>query len=120
MPRPPIDDIEDDDDASTDSDDEYDLEPAHADRLAAESGLTSEMVRDLWKSQRGLCRMCDLPLTFENGRYDCRIAPRVFAKPISEKNAVMVASIVYDMRAASQLSWTQFVSFVQTIATDEF
>ena len=110
----------DDECNSTDSEDDYELSQEVASNLSSESGLPLNLVIDLWKSQRGICRLSDIPMTTDNGLYSCVIAPRIVTKAISESNACMVCNVVNSMREVTGLPWKPFVALLGNIAKDEF
>ena len=106
---------------STDSEDDYEILEKNIDRLVKQSGLKGAVVLDLWKAQRGLCRLSDLPMTFTgSGIYDCVISPRVVTKPISEQNAVMVCRVAEEMRKVTNLPWKAFVALLANMSKDDF
>ena len=117
-PEPPSDEY--DDDESTDSEDDYELTNEEISILTSESGLMGDVVLDLWKAQRGLCRVSDLPMNFNQGFYRATIVPRLVHKPISDKNAVMVCEIVSKMREVTDLPWKAFVSLLNNVCKDDF
>jgi hypothetical protein len=120
MPREPDEDDNLDDDMATDSDDDYDLPDDALDALAQDSGLQIDIVRDLWKAQRGLCRLSDLPMVHTGGLYKCEIAPRKVQQRISHDNAVMVCRVVADMRSVTGMPWRQFVALLRNVTKDDF
>ena len=119
-PSPESEPEEFDEDSDTDSEDDYELVDNEVNILSQVSNLQPDVVLDLWKAQRGLCRASDLPMSFNSGFYQCTIAPRIVNKPISESNAVMVCKVVEDMRQATGLSWKAFVSLLNNVTKDEF
>lgn len=116
-PEPESDDY---DDQSTDSEDDYELTNEEIGVLTKESGLNGDVVLDLWKAQRGLCRASDLPMNFVNGFYRATIVPRIVNKPLSDTNAVMVCEVVSNMRNVTGLPWKAFVSLLNNVCKDDF
>lgn len=107
-------------DDSTDSEEDYDLSDEHTTYLTTASGLNNDVVLDLWKSQRGLCRVSDLPMSFTNGFYRATIRPRIVSKAVSDTNAIMVCEVVANMQQITGLPWKSFVALLKSIAKDVF
>ena len=104
--------------AETDSDDDYELNNDEITELVESSGLDGEVILDLWKAQRGLCRVSDLPMS--QGLYQPTIAPRIVNQKISKTNAIMVCRVVEQMRSSTSLSWKTFVALLNNISKDTF
>ena len=114
-------DVDDDSDGdTTDSECDYELHQSEFSGLSRKYGLPDDVVIDLWKAQRGLCRLSDLPMVFAKGHYECTIAPRVVTRPISQENAVMVCKVIEDMRQATDLPWKAFTSLLANVSKEEF
>ena len=83
---------------------------------SADCPLTKKNVQEVYKNQRGVCRICGLP--FGEGIYKPVVSKRVFHNDWSEENAILVLDVVEKMRCASSLPWRQFVRFMQTVSKE--
>lgn len=106
-----------DDDASTDSECEYDSHPITSDMIP--EGLDDTAVFDTYRMQRGLCRLTGVPFgRSDDPLYAPHVVPRVFAHAISNDNNMIVLTAIAKMREQTDLAWRPFVAFLRTVLRD--
>ena len=109
-------------DYSTDSDCDYELDEDTKNTLATSGGLTQQCVRDIYRTQRGVCRVTGIPFaTVADTIYSPVLSKRRQAVELNEDNAILVIQAVERMRAAmpgESMSWRTFVALVQMIQRD--
>ena len=114
-------DRDDDDDDDVDSiDSEVDYEISHEEYSFLNTSVDINIVNSLYKSQRGMCRVSGMPLTFDGSMYSCKVSQRRFNEHLSGDNILLVSKVVYDMRNAANLPWRQFISIIETISQGDF
>ncbi len=93
---------------STDTDDEH-VPPSPLAALANKSKISAKALDNVYKKQRGMCRITGIPIAM----IDACIVPRKLSKPISDDNFMIVMTVMEQMRAASKMNWRQFVRLLQ-------
>ena len=93
---------------STDTDDEH-VPPSPLAALAIKSKISSKALDNMYKKQRGMCRITGVPIAM----IDASIVPRKVSKPLSDDNFMIVMTVMEQMRTASKMNWRQFVRLLQ-------
>lgn len=81
-----------------------------------------ERLQTLWNKQSGLCYISNLPMTlpmtYSKTMYSVNIAPRRVSEPISDSNSVLVCAAIKAMRESTNMTWSQFKTFVAHISSN--
>lgn len=105
----------DDDSLSTDSEMDYQLDIDNATTLAS-ALLNAKGVQDVYRTQRGTCRITGLP--FGEGMYACKAVARCVTKEMTDGNVILVLDVVARMREATGLPWRAFVQLVENLSKE--
>ena len=97
-----------DSDYSTDTDDEH-IPPSPLAALAIKSNISARAPDEVYKKQRGMCRITGIPIAM----VDACVVPRKVSQPLSDDNLMIVMTVMEQMRAASKMNWRQFVRLLQ-------
>lgn len=93
-------------DVSTDSEDEYDI----SDLDIKSDLLSADELSDLYKSQRGMCRLTGLPFSSDvTSLYAPKIVKRLNNKELSANNCMIVISAVEKMQSSVNMPWKMFI-----------
>ena len=100
----------------TDSDVEYELDADESRDLASRLRLSERAVKDVFRKQRGVCRVTGMP--FGEGTYALTAAPRCTRKPMDDDNVVFVLRALESMRQSVDMPWRPFVNLLQAMASE--
>jgi hypothetical protein len=115
--------IKDDSDSdgySTDSDVDYGLDIDAASAIASaadQNSVTTTAVCELYKTQRGICRITGL--AFGEGLYAPVICRRCIAAELGDTNSILVIDAVDKMRKSVSMPWRSFIQLLQSISASE-
>lgn len=118
MPRrEPCDSDQESESSDTDSDADYELSTDDAAAICNEHNVSHKAVRATYMSQRGLCRITNLP--FGQGLYAPTVVPRRTTQPVADDNMILVVYAMQAMRQSVDLPWRPFVALVRMAADAE-
>ena len=110
----------DSDGYSTDSDVDYGMDIDTASAIASATGLesvTTTAVCELYKSQRGICRITGL--AFGEGLYAPVVSRRCVAAELGDSNSILVIDAVDKMRKSVSMPWRSFIQLLQSVSDSE-
>ena len=96
-------------DDSTDSESDYQNSTPYIDY----GPYSQKDVLKAWKAQRGICRITGVPMSGKTGLYSPLATLRVFSKPPTADNVIVVCRVIHEMRNGTTLPWRQFAQIMK-------